>query len=38
LPILNLLKESGHHVIDIYRGVESKRGELLQVDILTSNK
>jgi FkbM family methyltransferase len=37
LPILNLLKESGHHVIDIYRGVESKRGELLQVDILTSN-
>ncbi len=35
LPILNLLAASGHEVFDVFRGVTSKEGELLQVDILT---
>ena len=35
LPILNLLSESGHEVIDIFRGLKTKNGQLLQVDILT---
>jgi len=35
LPILNLLSESGHEVIDVFRGVKTKNGQLLQVDILT---
>ena len=35
LPILNLLSESGHEVIDIFRGIKAKNGQLLQVDILT---
>jgi FkbM family methyltransferase len=35
LPILNLLHESEHEVIEIFRGVKSKNGELLQLDILT---
>ncbi len=37
LPILNQLHEFGHQVIDIFRGVKSKNGQLLQVDILTRN-
>jgi FkbM family methyltransferase len=35
LPILNLLQESGHEVIDIFRGIKAKDGQLLQLDILT---
>lgn len=35
LPILNLLSESGHEVVDIFRGLKSKHGQLLQLDILT---
>ena len=35
LPILNLLSESGHEVIDVFRGIKTKKGQLLQVDILT---
>ena len=35
LPILNLLSESGHEVIDVFRGLKTKNGELLQLDILT---
>ena len=35
LPILNLLSESGHQVVDIFRGLKTKNGQLLQVDILT---
>ena len=35
LPILNMLKESGHTVVDVFRGVTSKNGQLLQLDILT---
>jgi len=35
LPILNLLSESGHEVIDVFRGVKTKKGQLLQLDILT---
>jgi FkbM family methyltransferase len=35
LPILNLLSESGHEVIDIFRGLKAKNGQLLQLDILT---
>jgi FkbM family methyltransferase len=35
LPILNLLSESGHEVTDIFRGLKTKNGELLQIDILT---
>lgn len=40
LPILNQLNKFGHEVIDIFRGVKSLNGQLLQVDILTklSNK
>jgi FkbM family methyltransferase len=35
LPILNLLSESGHEVIDVFRGIKTKKGQLLQLDILT---
>lgn len=35
LPILNLLAESGHEVIDVFRGIKAKNGQLLQLDILT---
>ena len=35
LPILNLLSESGHEVVDIFRGLKTKHGQLLQLDILT---
>jgi FkbM family methyltransferase len=35
LHILNLLSESGHEVVDIFRGLKTKNGQLLQVDILT---
>jgi FkbM family methyltransferase len=35
LPILNLLSESGHEVVDIFRGLKTKNGQLLQLDILT---
>jgi len=38
LEILNFLSDYGHEVIDLYRGVTSKTGELLQIDILTSSK
>jgi len=35
LELLILLREHGHEVIDVYRGVKSKKGELLQLDLLT---
>lgn len=35
LPILNMLKDSGHEVIDVFRGMKAKNGQLLQLDILT---
>jgi FkbM family methyltransferase len=35
LPILKLLSESGHEVIDVFRGLKTKNGQLLQLDILT---
>lgn len=35
LPILNMLSEAGHEVIDVFRGIRAKNGELLQLDILT---
>jgi len=35
LPILNMLADSGHHIVDVFRGVKSKKGELLQLDIVT---
>ena len=35
LPILNLLSEFGHEVIDVFRGLKTKNGQLLQLDILT---
>lgn len=35
LPILKLLSESGHEVIDVFRGLKTKNGRLLQLDILT---
>jgi FkbM family methyltransferase len=35
LEILNLLADAGHQVLDVFRGVESRNGELLQLDILT---
>jgi FkbM family methyltransferase len=38
LEILNFLSGNGHEVIDLYRGVTSKSGDLLQIDILTIRK
>jgi FkbM family methyltransferase len=40
LPILNELSKSGHEVVDVFRGIKTKDGKLLQLDILTklSNK
>ena len=35
LPILNTLSEAGHEVIDVFRGIKAKDGQLLQMDILT---
>jgi len=35
LPILNMLSEAGHEVIDVFRGLKAKNGSLLQMDILT---
>jgi FkbM family methyltransferase len=35
LPILNMLSESGHQVIDVFRGLKTKKGQLLQLDVLT---
>jgi FkbM family methyltransferase len=35
LSVLNLLADSGHQVIDVFRGIQSSDGELLQLDILT---
>jgi FkbM family methyltransferase len=35
LPILNLLAEAGHEVIDVFRSLKSNDGKLLQLDILT---
>lgn len=38
LAILNFLSDYGHKVIDLYRGVTSKTGDVLQLDILTNSK
>ena len=35
LQVINFLAAAGHEVIDVYRGTETKHGELLQLDILT---
>jgi len=35
LPILNLLSQSNHEVIDVFRGIKTQNGKLLQLDILT---
>jgi len=35
IKLLNLLSSFNHHVIDVYRGVQTKNGKLLQVDLLT---
>lgn len=35
LPLLNELSKSGHEVIDVFRGLKAKDGQLLQLDILT---
>lgn len=35
LPILNQLSHFGHEVIDVFRGIKAKDGQLLQLDILT---
>jgi FkbM family methyltransferase len=35
LQVMNFLAAAGHEVIDVYRGTETKHGELLQLDILT---
>lgn len=35
ITILNLLSRFNHRVIDVYRGVQTKNGKLLQVDLLT---
>ncbi len=36
--ILKRLEESGHEVIDLFRGVSAKDGSLLQVDVLTQSR
>lgn len=35
LAILNTLSDLGHRISDINRGIESKNGKLLQIDVLT---
>ena len=35
LSILNKLSGLGHEIVDISRGIESKFGNLLQIDVLT---
>jgi FkbM family methyltransferase len=35
LEILNKLSELGHEISDVNRGIESKLGKLLQIDVLT---
>lgn len=35
LPILIELSKFGHEVIDVFRGIKAKEGQLLQLDILT---
>ena len=35
LPILSLLQESGHEVVEVFRGIKGKNGQLMQLDILT---
>lgn len=37
IELLNLLQKNGHQVIDIFRGVQSGNGNLLQVDLITGN-
>ena len=37
IELLNLLHKNGHQVIDIFRGVQSGNGNLLQVDLITGN-
>jgi FkbM family methyltransferase len=36
--ILKRLEESGHKVIDLFRGVSARDGSLLQVDVLTQSR
>lgn len=38
LEVLNLLATHGHEVIDVFRGIKTKNGELLQLDVLTKLK
>lgn len=38
LPILMELSNYGHEVIDVFRGIKTKKGQLLQLDILTKLK
>ena len=38
LPILMELSNFGHEVIDVFRGIKTKNGQLLQLDILTKLK
>ncbi len=35
LPVLSLLQNSGHEVVNVSRGIKAKNGQLLQLDILT---
>jgi len=38
LPILMELSKYGHEVVDVFRGIQTKKGQLLQLDILTKLK
>ena len=38
LPILMELSNYGHEVVDVFRGIKTKKGKLLQLDILTKLK
>jgi len=38
LPILMELSKYGHEVVDVFRGIKTKKGQLLQLDILTKLK
>jgi len=38
LSVLNFLSSYGQSVVEIYRGVTSKKGHLLQIDVLTTSK
>jgi hypothetical protein len=38
LDILHILESNGHDVIDVFSGIRSNNGKLLQIDLVTLNR